>query len=121
MAVAVGAFGPVVVGAKGLLTDVVQLGHSMKEGIMAKCVPIRDLKSTAEFAALVEQERDVTVTKNGYEVMHCLSESQYRLVQDEVARARLLSRVLLAEQEIEAGAYEDYDSFAASLRNEYGL
>lgn len=88
---------------------------------MATCVPIRDLKSTAEFTALVEKERDVTVTRNGYEVMHCLSDSQYRIMQDEVARARLLSRVLLAEQELEAGAYEDYETFACSLRSEYGL
>ena len=88
---------------------------------MATCVPIRDMKSTAEFTALVEKERDVTVTRNGYEVMHCLSDSQYRIIQDEVARARLLSRVLLAEQELEAGAYEDYGTFASSLRSEYGL
>ncbi len=88
---------------------------------MATCVPVRDLKSTAEFAALVEREHDVAVTKNGYEIMHCLSEHEYRIVQDEVARARLLSRMLLAEQEMEADAYGDYDEFAASLRNEYGL
>ena len=57
---------------------------------MAKCVPVRDIKNTAEFSALVERERDVTVTKNGYELMHCLSDEQYRLIQDEVARAKLL-------------------------------
>lgn len=88
---------------------------------MATCVPIRDLKSTAEFTALVEEERDVAVTRNGYEVMHCLSTTQYKLLQDEVARARLLSRMLLAKQELEAGSYEDYETFAASLRDEYGL
>lgn len=101
--------------------NVVQLGHIPKEALMATCVPVRDLKSTAEFAALVEREHDVAVTKNGYEIMHCLSEHEYRIVQDEVARARLLSRMLLAEQEMEADAYGDYDEFAASLRNEYGL
>ena len=41
-------------------------------------------RNTAEFAELVERERDVTVTKNGCEVFHCLSEEQYRAMQDEV-------------------------------------
>ena len=88
---------------------------------MAKCVPVRDMKNTAEFSALVEREHDVTVTKNGYELMHCLSDEQYRLIQDEVARAKLLSRIMLAEQELDAGAYSDYEEFASSLRGKYGL
>ena len=40
---------------------------------MPTCVPVRDMKDTAAFTALVESERDVTVTKNGYEAMHCIS------------------------------------------------
>lgn len=88
---------------------------------MAKCVPVRDMKNTAEFSALVERERDVTVTKNGYELMHCLSDEQYRLIQDEVARAKLLSRIMLAEQELDTGSYSDYKEFASSLRDKYGL
>lgn len=88
---------------------------------MAKCVPVRDMKNTAEFSALVERERDVTVTKNGYELMHCLSDEQYRLIQDEVARAKLLSRIMLAEQELDTGSYSDYEEFASSLRDKYGL
>lgn len=88
---------------------------------MPKCVPVRDMKNTAEFSALVEQERDVTVTKNGYDLMHCLSDEQYKLIQEEVARAKLLSRIMLAEQELEAGAYTDYNEFSSSLRAKYGL
>lgn len=88
---------------------------------MTKCVPVRDMKNTAEFSALVERERDVTVTRNGYELMHCLSDEQYRLIQDEVARAKLLSRIMLAEQELDASAYSDYEEFASSLRDKYGL
>jgi len=88
---------------------------------MAVCVPVRDMKSTAEFTSLVDRERDVTVTRNGYAAMHCLSDEQYRIVQDEVARAKLLSRMLLAERELESGGYEYYDEFAAALRGEYGL
>lgn len=88
---------------------------------MPTCVPVRDLKSTAEFTALVERERDVTVTKNGYSAFHCLSEEQYQLMQDEVAKARLLSRMMLAEKEIAAGAWTDYDDFRDEIREKYGL
>ena len=63
---------------------------------MPICVPVRDMKDTATFTALVESERDVTVTKNGYEAMHCISSDQYRLMQDEIAKAKLLSRMMLA-------------------------
>ena len=39
--------------------DVVQLGHAMKGVFMSVCVPVRSMKNTAEFAELVERERDV--------------------------------------------------------------
>lgn len=88
---------------------------------MTICVPVRDMKSTAEFTALVEREREVTVTKNGYSAIHCLSDEQYRLMKEEVAKARLLSRMMLAERELESGSYDDYGTFASALRKEYGL
>ena len=37
------------------------------------------------------------------------------------AKAKLLSRILLAEREIETGDYDDYDAFVAEVRAEYGL
>lgn len=40
---------------------------------------------------------------------------------DEIAKAKLLSRILLAEREIETGDYDDYDTFVAEVRAEYGL
>lgn len=64
--------------------DVVQLGHAMKGVFMPVCVPVRSMKNTAEFAELVERERDVTVTKNGCEIFHCLSDEQYRARADEM-------------------------------------
>lgn len=84
-------------------------------------IPVRDLKNTADFVSLVERENDVTVTKNGYSVVHCLSEDEYRLLQEERAKARLLSRMMLAEEEIAHGEAVDFDDFAASVRAEYGL
>lgn len=88
---------------------------------MTTCVPVRDMKNTAEFAELVERERNVTVTRNGYELMHCLSGEEYRLIQEEAAKAKLLSRMMLAEREYETGAFSDYDEFAHDLRDRYGL
>ncbi len=88
---------------------------------MPVCVPVRDLKNTADFVELVEREADITVTKNGYSVIHCLSEEEYRLVQEERAKARLLSRMMLAEDELASGQVVDFDDFSASIRAEYGL
>ena len=88
---------------------------------MAICVPVRDMKSTSSFVELVERESEVTVTKNGREAMHCLSEARYRAMQEEAARARLLSRMLVAKREEESGSFDDYDSFAARLKVKYGL
>lgn len=88
---------------------------------MAIAVPVRDMKDTAAFSALVDRERDVTVTRNGYEAFHCLSAAEWAAQRDEVAKARLFSRILLAEREIEHGDYDDFDSFVSSLKAEYGV
>lgn len=88
---------------------------------MAKSVPVRDMKDTAAFTALVNEEREVTVTKNGYDAIHCMSDDYYRIVQEEIAKSRLLSRMMLAESELAEGSYADFDAFAASLRDRYGL
>lgn len=88
---------------------------------MATAVPVRDMKDTAAFTALVEREHDVTVTRNGYEVFHCLSGEEWAAQRDEVAKAKLLSRMMLAEEEIAHGEYDDYDSFASAIKTEYGL
>ncbi|MBS6608586.1 MAG: type II toxin-antitoxin system Phd/YefM family antitoxin [Collinsella sp.] len=88
---------------------------------MPTAVPVRDMKDTAAFSALIERERDVTVTRNGYEAFHCLSAEEWASQRDEVAKAKLLSRIMLAEQEIANGEYEDYDTFAARIKAEYDL
>ena len=88
---------------------------------MSICVPVRDMKNTAAFTSLVENQREVTVTKNGYDVIHCMSNEEYQLLKDKVAEAELLSRIMLAEREFDDGDYEDYSSFASDIRNKYGL
>lgn len=88
---------------------------------MPVCVPVRDMKNTAAFTELVQNERDVTVTKNGYDALHCLSNEEYKLLQDEAVKARLLSRMMTAEAEIEQGDFADFDAFTSSIRREYEL
>lgn len=88
---------------------------------MATTVPVRDMKDTAAFAALVEREREVVVTRNGYEAFYCLSAEEWAAQRDEVIKARLLSRIMLAEDEISRGECDDYREFSASLRASYGL
>ncbi len=95
--------------------------HLRKGRNMAVVVPVRDMKDTAAFTSLVERERSVTVTRNGYEAFHCLSSEEWAAQRDEVAKAKLFSRILLAEQEIERGEYTDFDEFAATLKAAYGL
>lgn len=88
---------------------------------MPICVPVRDMKSTSTFVDLVERESEVTVTKNGREAMHCMSDDRYQALCQEAAKARLLSRMLVAKHKEEAGDYVSYDSFAETMKAKYGL
>lgn len=79
---------------------------------MQTCVPVKDLKDTASFARRVEQASGpITVTKNGYEVFYALRPDYYEALQQEAAKAQLLSRIMLAEQEIDSGDYMDVFEF----------
>lgn len=86
---------------------------------MPACVPVQEMKDTASFASLVERERDVTVTRNGYNVMHCLNDEEYEARCEKVAEAKLLSRIILAETEIATSDYGDLSTFSASIRRRY--
>ena len=88
---------------------------------MTVTAPVRDIKDTAAFVELVEREGEVIVTRNGYDVMHCTSSEQHRINEEAIAKGRLLSRMMLAESEIASGDTEDFDSFAAGIRERYGL
>ena len=88
---------------------------------MTVCVPVRDMKDTAAFTAFVEEKREVTVTKNGYDAMHCISNDQYRIMQEQVAKAHLLSRIMLAERELADESYADYSEFSSAMRRKYDL
>lgn len=86
------------------------------------CVPIRDMKNTAVFTALVENApAPITVTRNGYDAFVVMRSEEYETLQLELARARLLSRVSQAEAEYAAGDYVDGKAFTGGIRSEYGL
>lgn len=89
---------------------------------MATCVPIRDMKDTARFTALIERSPEpVTVTRNGYDAFVVMRSEDYETMRQEVAKAQLLSRMAVAEAEYTAGDYVDGAAFTQSLREHYGL
>ena len=82
---------------------------------MPVCVPIRDLKDTAKFSNLIENENEVIVTKNGYTAFRCLSEEKYHELEMRIARAELKNRMDIAKHEIETGKYSPFDEFLETL------
>ena len=92
---------------------------------MPVCVPIKDLKDTARFSRLVEEASGpITVTKNGYDAFVVMRSSDYdRMLSErnEIAKKELLDRLAVAEREIAAGEYTDYEAATSRLRARYGL
>lgn len=89
---------------------------------MPTCVPIRDLRDTAAFDALVESsETPITVTKNGYDRFVCMRSAEFARWAEADARARLLERMLVAEEESRAGSGSDAREAAARIRARHGL
>ncbi len=89
---------------------------------MPTCVPIKDMKDTAEFTRKVnESSEPVIVTKNGYEAFIVMRPDDYEAMQQELAASRLLSRVAQAEKEYTSGDYSDGDEAVAAISEKYGL
>lgn len=82
---------------------------------MPTCVPIKDLRDTAAFDAMVENSpTPITATKNGYDRFVCVKSSEFSKWEQADARARLLERITIAEHERTEGqgadAFEVLDS-----------
>ncbi len=89
---------------------------------MPVCVPIKDMRDTAKFAALVESTPGpVTVTKNGYSKFVVLRSEDYDLMAQESAKARLMARMAIAERERAAGKTRDAYEALNDLEAKYGL
>lgn len=88
---------------------------------MPTMAPVREMKDTARFQELVEKsEGPVFVTNNGRESLVAMRPEAYDALLEEAARAEVLSRVLLAEDEYRRGDVVDGPEFLASLRGRRG-
>lgn len=89
---------------------------------MAECVPIKEMKDTAEFTRRVEQSRGpITVTRNGYDAFVVMRSDEYEAMQEELSKARLLARVAQAEHEYATGQYSEGKGFVEGIRARHDL
>ena len=88
---------------------------------MAIAVPIKDLKETKKFSDMVEKNDEVIVTKNGYSAFHCISTKKREAEKMELAEAKLIQRLLIAEEEERSGKVMDFDKVQAKIRAKYDL
>lgn len=89
---------------------------------MPVCVPVKDMRDTSRFAELVESSAGpVTVTKNGYSKFVVMRSEDYDRMEAELAHARLMGRVALAERERNDGLAKDAFESLESIEAKYGL
>ena len=89
---------------------------------MPVCVPIKDMRDTAKFSALVESSpTPVTVTKNGYSKFVVMRAEDYDLLIEGQARSHLLARLAVAERERADGTARDALAHLDELERAHGL
>ena len=88
---------------------------------MPTVVPIKDLRDTAKFSALVESSPGpVTVTKNGYGSFVVMRVEDYDALTEEQAKAQLMARMSIAERERAEHAGRDAFEHIRELRARHG-
>lgn len=88
---------------------------------MTMCVPMKELKNTAEFTRTVcEAEGPVIVTKNGKGAFVSLSMEMFEALKLEAARARLYQAVDRAESDVSNGRVVSSEELVATLRARHG-
>ena len=89
---------------------------------MPTCVPIKELKNTAEFSRLVEESPNpVIITKNGYDSFVAMTTQAYEALKLEAARAKLYQIVAQSERDIAENHTAEAHSAIAEARNRYAL
>ena len=89
---------------------------------MPVCVPVKDMRDPSRFAELVESSASpVTVTKNGYSKFVVMRSEDYDRMEAELARARLMGRIALAERERNDDLAKDAFESLASIEEKHGL
>lgn len=83
-----------------------------------QCIPIRDLKNTAEISALCKQSATpIFITKNGYNDMVIMSAEVY----DRLRVLSVYEKLMEAEQDIAEGRTMNANASLSELRSKYGL
>lgn len=89
---------------------------------MPTCVPIKELKNTAEFSRLVEESPNpVIITKNGYDSFVAMTTQAYEALKLEAARAKLYQIAAQSERDIAENRTVEARSAIAEARKRYGL
>ena len=89
---------------------------------MPVCVPIKELKNTADFSRTVrESASPVIVTRNGADDFVAMTLEQYEALSLEAARARLYEAVDRGEDDIRCGRTVDARDAMERLRARHGL
>lgn len=89
---------------------------------MPVCVPVKDMRDTSAFIDLVERSAGpVTVTRNGYDQFVAMRSADYDELCLQVAKNRILERMLVAERERAQGRSTDAKAAITDLRDRYGL
>lgn len=88
---------------------------------MPKCVPIKEIKNTAEFARIVEESPEpVIVTRNGRDAFAAMSMEVLDALRMEAARVRLYELIAEAEDDSEAGRVYDALDCLREVRDHHG-
>lgn len=89
--------------------------------IMSTCEPIRILKDTSTFASIVNERGNITITKNGKEAFHCLSNERYEALMQDKLRSELLFELFKSEKEYAEGNIVSLEEDNERIRKKYGL
>lgn len=85
---------------------------------MSQCIPIRDLKNTAEISQMCKKAKEpIYITKNGYNDMVIMSAEMY----EKIRLYTVYEKLMEAEADIEAGRVKEARSSLNSMRAKYGL
>ena len=89
---------------------------------MPRCIPIKEIKNTTEFARIVEESPEpVIVTRNGREAFAAMSIELLDAMRMERARAELYRLLDEAEEASRAGRVVDARKSIQRTRDRYGL
>ena len=85
---------------------------------MTQCIPIRDLKNTAEISQMCKDSCEpIYITKNGYEDMVIMSADVYQ----KIRLYSVYEKLMEAEMDIEAGKVMDAKDALGRLKAKHGL